>query len=43
MRVAFVYRNLNRSGSLERDSVFLLEGREEARYRRGTPTQECGP
>ena len=26
MRVAFVYRNLNRSGSLERDSVFLLEG-----------------
>ncbi len=25
MRVAFVYRNLNRSGSLERDSVFLLE------------------
>jgi glycosyltransferase involved in cell wall biosynthesis len=26
VRVAFVYRNLNRSGSLERDSVFLLEG-----------------
>ena len=26
MRLAFVYRNLNRSGSLERDSVFLLEG-----------------
>jgi glycosyltransferase involved in cell wall biosynthesis len=26
MRVAFVYRNLNRSGSLERDSVFLLAG-----------------
>jgi UDP-glucose:(heptosyl)LPS alpha-1,3-glucosyltransferase len=26
VKVAFVYRNLNRSGSLERDSVFLLEG-----------------
>jgi UDP-glucose:(heptosyl)LPS alpha-1,3-glucosyltransferase len=26
VRVAFVYRNLNRTGSLERDSVFLLEG-----------------
>jgi UDP-glucose:(heptosyl)LPS alpha-1,3-glucosyltransferase len=26
VRVAFVYRNLNRSGSLERDSVFLREG-----------------
>jgi glycosyltransferase involved in cell wall biosynthesis len=26
VRIAFVYRNLNRSGSLERDSVFLLEG-----------------
>jgi UDP-glucose:(heptosyl)LPS alpha-1,3-glucosyltransferase len=26
VRVAFVYRNLNHSGSLERDSVFLLEG-----------------
>jgi UDP-glucose:(heptosyl)LPS alpha-1,3-glucosyltransferase len=26
VRVAFAYRNLNRSGSLERDSVFLLEG-----------------
>ena len=26
MRVAFVYRNLNRSGSLERDTLFLLEG-----------------
>ena len=26
MRVAFVYRNLNRSGSLERDTVLLLEG-----------------
>jgi glycosyltransferase involved in cell wall biosynthesis len=25
VRLAFVYRNLNRSGSLERDSVFLLE------------------
>lgn len=26
MRVAFAYRNLNRSGSLERDAVLLLEG-----------------
>src|SRR4051794_36171845 len=26
VRVAFVYRNLNLTGSLERDSVFLLEG-----------------
>ncbi|MEO8289690.1 MAG: glycosyltransferase family 4 protein [Gaiellaceae bacterium] len=26
MRIAFVYRNLNRSGSLERDSIQLVEG-----------------
>src|SRR5262245_31344526 len=26
MRIAFAYRNLNRSGSLERDTVLLLEG-----------------
>jgi glycosyltransferase involved in cell wall biosynthesis len=26
MRIAFAYRNLNRSGSLERDAVLLLEG-----------------
>ena len=26
MRVAFVYRNLNRSGSLERDTLYLVEG-----------------
>lgn len=26
MRIAFVYRNFSRAGSLERDSVFLVEG-----------------